>query len=184
MKWSRRQDQWPERAVERIQIEQQREKRMLKEWRQVKSSYGTTSSRITFTLKESQKEKTERKSLKIWEIMAENVPKKGEETDTRVQEAQSSLWEEPNRSLPRHVIIKIKSSGENLKNSKREKNKKTLLCTRELPLDYQLSFQQKLCRSEGSSKIYLKLWRKKLLTKNLYPARPPFRTEGKRKSFP
>ena len=37
---------------------------MLKEWRQVKSSYGTTSSRITFTLKESQKEKTERKGQK------------------------------------------------------------------------------------------------------------------------
>ena len=85
--------------MELIQIEQQREKRMSKEQRQVKSSYGTTSSRITFILKESQKEKTERKSLKIWEIMAENVPNKGEETDIQVQEAQRVPYERNQRDL-------------------------------------------------------------------------------------
>lgn len=41
----------------------------------------------------------DRKSLKTWEIMAENVPNKGEETDIQVQEAQRVPYERNQRDL-------------------------------------------------------------------------------------
>lgn len=58
--------------------------------------------------------------------MAGNVPKKGEETDTQVQEAQRVPYEKNKAIYPRHVIIKIKSSRI-LKTAREKKTKKTLL---------------------------------------------------------
>ena len=54
-----------------------------------------TSSILTFTL-ESFQQKGDRKGQKVFEeILSENFPNLGKETDIQVQEAQSSKQDEP-----------------------------------------------------------------------------------------
>ena len=113
--------------------------------------------------------------------MAENVPNKGEETDT--QEAQSSLWEELKISLPRHVITKIKSSRENLKNSKRRK-KKDIVMYKGTSIGLSSEFSAETLQVRREYQDIFKVVKEKNFSLRIYPEWPPFRTEGERKSFP
>ena len=79
-------------------------------------------------------------------------------------------------------MAKVKDKERILKAAR--KKQKTETHTREPPEVYQLIFQQKLCRPEGSGMIYLMCLKgKKLQTRILYPARLLFSIEGEIKSF-
>ena len=84
---------------------------------------GTTSSVLTFTLWESQKERVKGVENVFDEIMAENFPKPKKETDFQVQKAQRVPNKmNPNRPTPRYIkIIKMVKVKENFKGSKKKK---------------------------------------------------------------
>ena len=61
----------------------------------------------------------------------------------------------PRRKMLRHILIKLTriKDKEKISKAKREKQQIT---SRESPLSYQLTCQQKLCRAEGNGTVYLK----------------------------
>ena len=61
----------------------------------------------------------------------------------------------PRRNAPRHILIKITKTKHKERILKAGRNKQQKH-TRETPYASQLIFQQKLCRPEGNSRIYLK----------------------------
>ena len=84
------------------------------------------------------------------EIMAENLPGLKKEIDIQIEEAQNALNKiNPNRLIPRHIIIKVANVKERILKAAKEQE----LTTREPPKGYQLISLQKHCRPEGSSKI-------------------------------
>ena len=94
--------------------------------------------------------------------MAENLPNL-KERDIKIQEAQrASNKLNPNRPIPRHIIIKmakVKDKGRILK-AARKKTKKIIIIIyiiiREFLQGYQLIYLQKHYRPEQSGKIYSK----------------------------
>ena len=80
----------------------------------------------------------------------------GKEIVNQVQEAQRVPYGiNPRRNLPRHILIKlskIKYKEKGLK-SGREKQQITY---KGIPIRLSADFQQKICRPEGSGRIYLK----------------------------
>ena len=80
----------------------------------------------------------------------------GKEIVTQVQEAQRVPYRINRRkNTPRHILIKLTKIKfkEKILKAAREKQKIT---SKGIPEGYQLIFQQKLCRPEGSGRIYLK----------------------------
>ena len=78
----------------------------------VSDTCETTSSLLKFTLWGSQQEETEKKGrrnlLLFKEIIAENVPNLGKETDLQVQEEQRVPNKmNPKWSIPKHIITKM-----------------------------------------------------------------------------
>ena len=74
----------------------------------------------------------------------------------QVQEAQRIPYRiNPRKNTPRHVLIKLTKIKfkEKILKAAREKQKITY---KGIPIGYQLIFQRKLCRPEGSGRIYLR----------------------------
>ena len=85
----------------------------------------------------------------------------GKEIATQVQETQRVPYRiNPRRNTPKHILIKLTKIKlkEKILKAAREKQKITY---KRIPIRYQLIFQQKLCKPEGSGRIYLKSWRRK-----------------------
>ena len=101
---------------------------------------------------EGDKEEQEIENL-FEKIMKENFPNLLKEIDFQdVQEAQRIPKKlDPRRNTPRHIIstwAKIKDKERILKAARERRE----LPTKELPIDYQLISQKKLCRQEGAQK--------------------------------
>ena len=78
----------------------------------------------------------------------------GKEIVTQVQEVQRVAYRiNPRRNMPRHILIKLKKIKvkEKILKAAREKQQITY---KGIPIRLSVDFQQKLCRSEGSCRIY------------------------------
>ena len=85
--------------------------------------------------------------------MAENFPNRKKETDIQVQDAQRIPNKMgPNRSTPRHTIIKMATvkCKERILKAAREKQKVIYKGT---PRRLSADFSEKLCRPEGSCRL-------------------------------
>ena len=137
--------------------EQNKEKRMKRiedNLRDLWDNNKCTNIRIIGVPKEEEKKKGPEKIFE--EIIVENSPNMGEKIVNQVQEAQRVPYRiNPRKNTPRHILIKlikIKLKEKILK-AAREKQKITY---KGIPISYQLIFQWKLYRPEGSGRIYLK----------------------------
>ena len=99
-----------------------------------------------------EREEREEDSESIFEdIIAENSPNSGKETDIQVQEDTRCLRQDQ-RTTPRHTIIKMKKKKKRrILNMGREKQQVTYKG------DSQVTLQQKFCRPEGSGQEPWKL---------------------------
>lgn len=88
-------------------------------------------------------------------MIAENFPNLGNKTDIQGKKVQSSKQYHPKRTKPRQIVVKMTKikNKERILKASREKQK---LPTRELPLGYQRTFQQKFYGPKESGMIYLK----------------------------
>ena len=96
------------------------------------------------------------------EIIVENFPNMENEMVNQVQEAQRVPYRiNPRRNTPRHILIKLKKikHKERILKVPREKQQVTYKGN---PIRFTADLQQKLCRSEGNSRIYLKYWKGKI----------------------
>ena len=148
----------------------------VKEWGQFKRTTGliVISRVLKFTLLGLQEEKREKGANNICEdIIAENFSNLGREKDIQTMEAQRI----PNRSnsertTPKHIAIimaKIKDTERIFKTARGKQD-----TYKGIPLGYLLTFQQKLCKPEGSGMIYLKWWEGTTYNEEHYPARLSF----------
>ena len=90
------------------------------------------------------------------DIIAGNFPNLGKETDIQVQKAHRVARRiNPKRTIPRHTVIKMAKikDKERILKAARKKQQVTYKGT---PIKLSLTFQQKLCRPEGSGMIYSK----------------------------
>ena len=104
----------------------------------------------------SEEEKKKGYDKKFKEIIVENFPNKEKEIVNQVQEAQRvPYWINPRRSKPRHILIKLTKPEhkEIILKAAREKQQVTYKGN---PIGLTADLQQKLCRSEGNGRIYLK----------------------------
>ena len=86
------------------------------------------------------------------EIVVENVPNMGKETDIQVQEAQIVLIKmNPERHTPRHIIIKMVKVKDKERILKAAREKQLGKPHKAISL-----FHQKVYESEGSDMIYSK----------------------------
>ena len=86
----------------------------------------------------------------------ENFPNMRKEIVTQVQEAQRVLYRiNPRRNTPRHILIKLTKIKfkEKILKAAREKQKITY---KGIPIKLSADFSRKLCRPEGSGRIYFK----------------------------
>ena len=80
----------------------------------------------------------------------------GKEIVNQVLEAQRVPYRiNPRRNMPRHILIKLSNIKykENILKATREKQQ---IKHKGIPIRLTLIFQQKLCKPEGSGRIYLK----------------------------
>ena len=90
------------------------------------------------------------------EIIIENFPNMEKEIVNQLQEAQRVPYKiNPRRNTPRHILIKLSKTKhkERIIKTAREKQQVTYKGN---PIYLTAIFQQKLCRSEGNGRIYLK----------------------------
>ena len=87
--------------------------------------------------------------------MKENIPNLTKEIDIQVQEAQRiPIKLDPNRTTPRHIIIKRPKVKHKERILKAERGKRIQLPTKKFLLDCQLISQRRLCSQEGTGKRY------------------------------
>ena len=89
-------------------------------------------------------------------IIKENFPNLAKKIDMQVQEAQRVPNKlDPKKTTPRHIIIKMPNvkDKERILKAARERQGVT---SKNVPYDYQLISQKKLCRKEGTGKKYTK----------------------------
>ena len=113
-----------------------------------------TSIQIIGVPEEKQKNKGYDKIFE--EIMVENFPNMEKKIVNRVQEAQRVPYRiKAKINTPKHILIKLTKTKhrERILKSAREKQQVTYKGN---PKHLKLIFQQKLCRPEGNSRIYLK----------------------------
>ena len=113
-----------------------------------------TNIRIIGVPEEKQKNKGYDKIFE--EIMVENFPNMEKKIVNRVQEAQRVPYRiKAKINTPKHILIKLTKTKhrERILKSAREKQQVTYKGN---PKHLKLIFQQKLCRPEGNSRIYLK----------------------------
>ena len=80
----------------------------------------------------------------------------GKEIVNQVQEAQRVPYRiNPRRNTPQHMLVKLSKNKykEKILKAAREKQQITY---KGIPIRLQLIFQQKLCKTEGSGRTYLK----------------------------
>ena len=87
-----------------------REKQVIKENRLREPS--DTSRVITFAMQGSQKEKRKGRANLCGEITAENVKNLGKETNPDPGVTETVQQNQPSRSTPRHMVIKMAKSGD------------------------------------------------------------------------
>ena len=90
------------------------------------------------------------------EIIVENFTNMGKEIVKQVLEAQRVPYRiNPRRNMPRHMLIKLSKIKykENILKAAREKQQIT---HKGIPIRLKVICQQKLCKPEGSARIYLK----------------------------
>ena len=106
--------------------------------------------------------------MRWWKNICEDIVAKsflnlGKEINIQVQEERVPNKTKPKRSSPRPTVTKWKKR----KRKKRKRNKvnffykakiKQLIMTKQIPMLLSANFQQKLCKQEGSTIIYLE-WR-------------------------
>ena len=112
-------------------------------------------------------------------IIAENFPNLGKETDIQIQEAQRISIK--NRPTPRHKFAKLKIKKKNPKSSKRKEipnlqGKINKVSSR--------SLHKNLAGQREGQDVFDVLNGKNVQSRILYPARLSLRIEGEKKSFP
>ena len=113
-----------------------------------------TNIRIIVVPEEEEEKKGSEKIFE--EIIVKNFPNMGKEIATRVQEEQRVPYRiNPRRNTPRHILIKLTTIKfkEKILKAAREKQK---IIYKGIPIRLSADFSAKLCRPEGSGRIYLK----------------------------
>ena len=146
-----------DRMVEFTAVEQDKEKRMkinedcLRDlWDNIKCA----NIQIIGVPEEEEKQKGSEKTFE--EIIVENFSNMGKAIATQVQEAQKVPYGiNPRRNMPRHILIKLTKIKFKEKILKAAREKQKITHSR-IPTRLSADFSAKLCRLEGSGRIYLK----------------------------
>ena len=108
-----------DRIMEMTQSGQQTENQMKKQKSNIKDLWDNINWVSLYIIEISEGEEKEKRIENIFEeIMAKNFPNP-KETDIKIQEAQRA----PNRSTPRHIIIKMTKVKERILKAAREKQR-------------------------------------------------------------
>ena len=138
-------------------VEQNKEKRMKRNEDSLRDLWDNIKHNNIHIIGVSEGEEREKGPEKIFGgIKVENFPNMGKEIATQVQEAQRvTYWINPRRNMPRHILIKLSKIKykEQILKAEREKQQITY---KVIPIRLTADLSAKLCKPEGSGKIYLK----------------------------
>ena len=166
--------------VEFTAVKQNKEKRMKKYKDSLKDLWDNIKRTNIHITGVPEGEKREKGPEKIFEeIIVENIPNKGKEIATQVQESQRVPGRiNPRRNTPRHIVIKLANikDKEKLLKATREERPITYKGT-PIRLIADFSAEKLQARREWHD-IFKTMKRKKLQPRLLYPARTSFRFDG------
>lgn len=147
-------DQWAGRQNNGTRLHRAAKRKRIWKSDDVLRTCGTTWSRVTSILWESQKRREKRAENLFEEIVDENFPSLEKDTHLGPGSSELQMGLNPKRATPRYNE-NVKKVKENLKSNQRTT---TYVQRKPTPEGYQQVFHQKLCKPEGSSMIYSKCW--------------------------
>ena len=172
-----------DKMVEISAKEQNKEKRIEDNLRDLWDNTKGTNIRIIGVPEDEEKKKGSQKIFE--EIIVENFPNMGKEIVTQVQEAQRVPYRvNPCRkNIPRHILIKLTQIKfkEKILKAAREKQQMTY---KGIPISLSAEFSVEILQARREWQDILKVMKEKILQPSLlYPARISFRFDGEVKSL-